>query len=146
MTAWWLNYEVDPVTGCWLWLGDTESNGYGYRKVQCGSVRKNRRIHREMWERVHGPLAPGEDVHHKCRVKRCMNPGHFEKLGTVEHRRLHGLQKLTMELVIQMRQDKINGLTTASLAIKYGICKRQVRKVVSGQEWRAVPKTPTVLG
>lgn len=68
-----------PVTesGCWIWLG-TEVNGYGQIKVNGRSTL----AHRYVYEQLVGPIPPGLDMDHLCRVTQCINPNHVEPVTT----------------------------------------------------------------
>ena len=65
-----------PVTesGCWLWVGATLRNGYGYFN---GST-KSRLAHRVAYELYKGAIPIGLVIDHLCRVKCCVNPDHLE--------------------------------------------------------------------
>lgn len=45
--------------------------------------------HRVAWERVHGPIPEGMDLHHTCHARACINVEHLELLDHGEHSRLH---------------------------------------------------------
>lgn len=66
-------YEVDPVTGCWNWLRSMSGTGYGIIPVGRTSLK----AHRVVYERFKGPIPEGNDLHHECQNKRCVNPGHL---------------------------------------------------------------------
>jgi len=71
------NYEVDQKTGCYRWLGATNSAGYGvlyYLGKLCLA-------HRVTWEVSVGPIEEGLSVCHKCDTPGCINPSHLF-LGT----------------------------------------------------------------
>jgi len=60
--------------GCWQWLG--AAYGYGY-----GSIRRHGKtvgVHRFVYEELVGPIAPGMQIDHLCRNRRCVNPSHLE--------------------------------------------------------------------
>ncbi len=84
----------EPNTGCWLWLGKTVGNGYGWFWLN----RKGVLSHRAAYELTVGPIPTGLDLDHKCRVTCCVNPAHLEPVTT-----------------------KING---ARVAIARTLCKR----------------------
>ena len=69
----------EPNSGCWLWTGNIITLGYGtlYR----GRGRRNRvttYAHRASYEAFRGPIPPGLQIDHLCRVRSCVNPAHLE--------------------------------------------------------------------
>ena len=70
----------EPNTGCWLWLGSLNMNGYGKMRY-LGSG--NTRAHRISYKAFKGPIPEGLELDHLCRVKSCVNPDHLE---AVTHR------------------------------------------------------------
>jgi hypothetical protein len=66
--------KVDASGPCWLWTGAL-SGGYGSFQ--------GRLAHREAWELLVGPIPPGMELDHLCRVTHCINPDHLE---VVTHR------------------------------------------------------------
>ena len=70
------NITTDP-TGCWLWTGQLNSNGYAWGARGPGHTR--RVIHRILWEHYKNQEVPeGMQLDHLCRVRNCVNPEHFE--------------------------------------------------------------------
>lgn len=69
----------DPDTGCWLWTGATNSNGYGQIKVDGRTTY----AHRFAYEVARGPVPAGMELDHLCSVRRCVRPSHLE---AVDHR------------------------------------------------------------
>jgi hypothetical protein len=70
----------EPNTGCWLWAGAVVGNGYGKIKVD-GRLKY---AHRVAYEQSVGPVPPGYELDHLCRVRCCVNPAHL--LEPVTHR------------------------------------------------------------
>lgn len=64
----------EPTTGCWLWIGSHNCNGYGSLWRDGAS----RLAHREVYEATVGPISPGLTCDHLCRVRCCVNPDHIE--------------------------------------------------------------------
>src|SRR6185503_20576845 len=76
--------QIDPVTGCWNWLGAT-SGGYG--NVRYGG--RSERVHRIVYAWTIGPIpkqpsrkGPRGQIpqldHAVCQNTRCCNPVHLE--------------------------------------------------------------------
>lgn len=67
----------EPNTGCWLWCGTVNSDGYGQLRM----AGRTTGAHRLSYEAFVGPVGPGLCVCHKCDVPCCANPDHLF-LGT----------------------------------------------------------------
>lgn len=67
---------IVPVTesGCWLWDGLVDPKGYGRAYVNG----KTHAVHRFVYEHYRGPIPPGLQIDHLCRVRCCVNPDHLE--------------------------------------------------------------------
>jgi hypothetical protein len=67
------NVAPDPNTGCWLWMGLCDPNGYGTITVR---HRHYKATHLAL--AIHGrPLPPNRVACHKCDMPSCVNPGHL---------------------------------------------------------------------
>lgn len=64
----------EPNSGCWLWLGAINHDGYGRLRIDGHSWF----VHRLAYEILVGPIPKGLELDHKCRVRCCANPGHLE--------------------------------------------------------------------
>lgn len=67
------NRKIDDATGCWLWQGARNSDGYGNIKYK----RKCCLVHRVAYEQFIGPIK--DRVLHKreCPNRNCFNPEHL---------------------------------------------------------------------
>lgn len=66
------NAIPEPNSGCFLWLGAMNSNGYGLARID----RAMYLAHRLMWTGLHGD--PGNLlVLHRCDTPACINPAHL---------------------------------------------------------------------
>lgn len=80
----------EPNTGCWLWLSSVNPGGYGEYlpgRTLGADGRRNPtvRAHRYAYEQVRGPIPPGLQLDHLCRVRSCVNPDHLEPVTNHEN-------------------------------------------------------------
>lgn len=68
-------------SGCWLWTGRPEWNGY----VRIQMRGRRYRVHRLLYEWLIGPIPEGLEPDHTCRVRHCVNPTHLEPVTHVEN-------------------------------------------------------------
>jgi hypothetical protein len=71
--------HAEPNTGCFLWVGATDRNGYGsFNTGRPGT----KLAHRIAWEHEHGPIPHGLELDHVrargCSGPSCVNPAHLE--------------------------------------------------------------------
>lgn len=76
------NSIPEPNTGCRLWIGPLSAND-GRPRI---GHRLAARIAYKLWK---GELSKADDVHHTCRTKECVEPGHLEALAPGLHRLHH---------------------------------------------------------
>lgn len=128
--AWHERYEVDE-NGCWLWTGRVWGNS-GY-----GSFKRNGRIvsaHRAFYELHVGPIPPGMEIDHLCRVPLCVNPRHMEPVTHAENDRRGAATRLTWQQVEEIRHSTDPQYV---LARRYGIAHNHVSQILSGKSWVA---------
>jgi hypothetical protein len=64
---------IDP-SGCLLWCGGLDDQGYGRVRHHGRRIR----VHRVMYQMFVCPIPPGLEPDHVCRVRRCAAPAHLE--------------------------------------------------------------------
>jgi hypothetical protein len=74
-------WDPDPATGCWIWRGWKNPEGYGSTTV----ARRTRLAHRAMYELLVGPIPEGLQIDHLCRTRDCVNPDHLEPVTAREN-------------------------------------------------------------
>ena len=80
-------YITEPNSGCWLWVGAVDREGYG-------QIRDNyacKKAHRVSYELHKDKIPDGHQIDHLCRVTSCVNPDHLEIVTARENKR-RGLQ------------------------------------------------------
>ena len=103
----------EPMSGCWLWLGHLDRNGYGdYHATKSGPFLS---AHRMAYQAFRGEIQDGMDIDHLCRVHCCVNPEHME----VVTRRVNTLRGVSPSAVnaAKMQCNKGHPLTGNNLMI-----------------------------
>ena len=62
-----------PESGCWIWLGATNTQGYGHLRLNQKCIK----AHRLAYTIRFGEIPAGMFVLHKCDVRPCVNPVHL---------------------------------------------------------------------
>lgn len=151
----------EPNSGCWLWHGSTDKNGYGV--ICTGShqagTRRYIKAHRLSYELYCGAIPAGQIVCHRCDNPSCVNPEHLfvgswgdnvtdmmrkgrYKCGGKPHPgEKNGNAKLTASDVAFIRANHIAGLrkgkgSTSSLAAQFSVHRTAIQRIVSGTSWR----------
>lgn len=73
-------YTVDD-SGCWLWSGVIDKDGYGKFRIP----QAWRFAHRVGYEMHVGPIPASLQLDHLCRVRNCVNPTHLEPVTPREN-------------------------------------------------------------
>jgi hypothetical protein len=76
----------DPNSGCWLWLG--AANKDGYAKSENSAYPGETLGHRLSYLYHVGSIPDNKEIDHVCRVRCCVNPSHLEAILHVENVRI----------------------------------------------------------
>lgn len=135
-----------PFSGCMIWMGHCDKNGYGLIAV---NGKKSQGAHRVSYTEAYG--APKNFVCHTCDVPSCINPEHLydgtnsdnmqdrSRRGRANKAKgaLHGKSKYTEEDVKCMREMRLSGKTLRQIADAYGAKSTgNIWHIVSGKTWR----------
>lgn len=141
-------YILDDPTGCWLWTGSCQ--GDGYATIQDGN--KNILATRLSYTLHVGPVAPNEKICHTCDIPNCVNPHHLF-LGTdqlnatdkmLKGRNAHvgGVSTLTIKDVLTIRQSKDSN---AKLAAAFGLTTRSIKNIKTRKTFAHISDTGEVF-
>lgn len=152
----------EPMSGCWLWDGQPNAQGYG--RITIGR-RQVVLAHRFSYEIYVHPVERDVCVLHRCDVRICINPRHLfpgdrgvnardmaakgrqavqrnpllrpicppEKLRRGER---HPNSRLTAETIRAIRQRFAAGEKKSALARAYGIAISHLTSIVTGALWK----------
>lgn len=120
-------------TPCWAWKRARAGGRYGHLSVDGRMVL----AHRHYYEKHRGPIPPGFDLDHLCRVIECVNPWHLEPVSNAENVRRGLSAVLTHRDAEEIkRRYAQGGVTQYELADEYGIDQSTVSDVVTLSSWR----------
>lgn len=78
----WAKVEMEPTSGCFIWMGKRKPNGYGVFWLDEERVVY---AHRFAYELAKGPIPVGLQIDHLCRVRACVNASHLEAVSQQEN-------------------------------------------------------------
>jgi hypothetical protein len=133
-------YTIDPASGCWIWNGSTNDNGYGTILLNYNVLLAHR-----VWYVVHvGPTEHDKWVLHRCDNPPCVNPDHLY-LGTPlqnvldkMERTPHARTALTFARAQQVRDALLEAKCRGDhgrIAEHFGISKSTLSAIASGKRW-----------
>ena len=139
------NYIPVPWSGCWLWLGPVDKEGYGV--LYAGG--KHMKAHRFSLALHRGEPPVKLHACHTCDVPGCINPDHLFWGTDADNKKdskakgrsrnaprlgaAHSLAKLSDDDVIFIRASV---LRTAELAAKFHVCHQTIRNIQLRKNWR----------
>lgn len=148
-------------SGCWLWTGWRDRDGYGRLKWRGRKIR----AHRLAYELHNGPVASTLQVCHSCDVPACVNPAHLwvgtnrdnvadsiakdrwttgdrngsrTKPASRPRGARHYNARLTPTDVQAIRAAAAAGAPKRELAEHYGLVLSHVYRIVKGEKWRSI--------
>lgn len=131
---------VGPSTGCHIWQGAVQNNGYG----QIRREGKLYLVHRWVYAEHHGLCMfeiDGEVVRHSCDTRLCVNPQHLV-LGT-QSQNMHDkkrpgkiVKKLTREDAAAIKVRLGSGEVLRTIAKDFGVSTTMISNIKRGRAWR----------
>ncbi len=136
----------DPNSGCWLWTGALDKDGYGLFWMGGRKTPAHRASHQLFISSIPAGLV----VRHKCDTPTCVNPDHLI-MGTpadnsqdcVSRNRwprqdgdFNGAAKLSREEVWLIRELSAAGLPGKVLAQKFRVSKSLISQIINGNRWK----------
>lgn len=138
----------EPNSGCWLWSGLHDKNGYG--RVSPKKFRL-RNTHRLMYFFTYGEFDRSLQVLHKCDNPACINPSHLflgtniENVADRQHKfrtvkgKAHYKAKLNDQIIRAIRIEYAKGQKRCvDLAEEYGVSSVMISCITTRKNWKHV--------
>lgn len=133
--------HYEPNSGCWLWAGADNGDGYGKFRGEYA--------HRLSYKRHKGPIPDGMHLDHLCRVPCCVNPDHLEPVTNKENARrgraghhmkarpflgdFHPRSKLSNAQASEIKERLKSGCKHAELSAEFGVCLSTISHIATGR-------------
>lgn len=144
----WAMVDKRGPDDCWMWQGDTTNSGYGRLRIDDHTIS----THRYSYELHFGPIPEGLGVLHKCDNRPCCNPNHLFTGTALDNNQdmiqkgrqrqpsgaNHPFAKLSPEDVQEIRQLEQSGVPQSILALRYGVGRSQINKIVHFRSWSKI--------
>lgn len=145
----WSRSIPEPNTGCWLWMGGTVSDGYGW----FWDGKRGMGAHRFAAIISFGSIPKGMEVCHRCDNPPCVNPAHLfigtrqdnvrdreqKNRGGAPRGDAHPMARLRATDVEDIKTLRAEGMEMEEIAARYGVSDTSIYNVLKGRTWRRAP-------
>lgn len=140
-----MSYVIpEPNSGCWLWLGSCNQDGYGNFGIKHQTAIL---AHRASYMMFRGEVLPDQKVLHRCDVPCCVNPDHLWLGSQLEniadrtkkgrsYRPIGSLSKTAKLTYAQVNLIRQAALSHRKLAHIFGVARGVIWQIKTGKTWK----------
>jgi HNH endonuclease len=128
--------RTDP-SGCWIWKGTKDKDGYGRFKYNSKRIM----AHRIAYLFTHGYLPSDARVCHACDNTSCCNPHHLflgsdsDNIIDCIIKKRHSNCKLSVDEISPIKNAIYNGSSVKDVAEKYNVSQVTIYNVLNEATW-----------
>lgn len=138
-------WERDPVSGCKIWIGARDKDGYAFIRMNGANIRVSRYL---LGQKLGRELGDNEIACHSCDNPPCINEDHLwlgdstaNQIDCARKSRCRG-QILSITDVREIRRRWIAGARQVDLSRQYGVSDTTICHVVHQKKWKHVYYSP----
>jgi hypothetical protein len=128
----------EPNSGCLLWMGSYQRNGYGAYQMKKDGGYVTRIAHRAAWILFVGEIPEGKQINHKCDNRACVNVDHMT-VGTQTDNLIDMARKGRNRTKLdetKVRAIILDRRTQREIAKDYNIGKSNIAMIKAGYNWK----------
>lgn len=138
-------YERITESGCWIWTGGLNSDGYGYFSAR--GQGESPLAHRLSYRLFRGPVPRSIHVCHSCDIPCCINPSHLFLGTNIENtadktrkqRQTRGERIQTAKLTeADVHAILACNESCAAIAKRYGVTDCSISNIKTGKTWKHI--------
>jgi len=107
----------------------------GYSRASTVGAGSNR-MHRRVYESLHGQVPAGMVLDHLCGNRACCNPAHLEAVTQAVNVRRSHRARLSPEQVARIKELRKDGMRPTAIGRLFGVTQSHVSHICSNRYWR----------
>lgn len=133
----WSKVNRNDSSGCWVWTGVKDSDGYGRFRFNSKRIM----AHRMSYLFTYGYLPSDARVCHTCDNTSCCNPNHLflgsdsDNIIDCVVKNKHANCKLTADQISPIKNAVYNGVSVKEIALTYNVSQATIYNVLNEKTW-----------
>lgn len=129
-------YRVDAKTGCWIWEGVVNAQGFPITYMHRAGVKNLWPARRVAWLRSHRTIPRGKMITQTCSNPLCVR--HLGAFTQAELSQRGANAKITAADAVRIRRLVAAGGDMSDIGAKHGISGAEVSNINTRKRWRNV--------